>query len=484
MKAALVLALAAAVAADKVAVRLARFFEASTESVSTTQVLVKFNVDIAAIEKGAASAAQPTQYVYDALKKASDENLKTLGGIIDTKDVEAIWIAGGFVIPKATKQIVDKLSSSSAITYLDLNAKDFSKPDVFKKDKESTREAAKNEWGVNTVGAPDIWKYYNGSGAVVGSIDTGALSTHEAIKDNYRSALGWFDPYNGTSAAYDSDGHGSHTIGTMAGVNGIGVAPGAKWISCLGLYKGSGDSVNLLKCAQFILCPTKPDGSGADCSKAPHVVNNSWGSTAGYNPWMEDAVAAWKAAGIIPVFTNGNSGPACGTVGNPGGYSSVIGVGAVGSYDDEPNLLAFFSSKGPQTKNGPAYVKPDISAPGFFTRSVAITSNTDYTELAGTSMAAPHVAGVVALIKSVDPTLSYDKVYKYLTGTTDQAPLNTTEPTTWYYGAYRNKTYPGAPNCGDVKDTAWPNNRFGYGRVNVGTILRDGTLHDSRRSSC
>ncbi|KAH9146133.1 hypothetical protein LEN26_004966, partial [Aphanomyces euteiches] len=355
---------------------------------------------------------------------------------------------GGFVIPKATKEIVDKLSSSSAITYLDLNAKDFSKPDVFKKDKESTREAAKNEWGVNTVGAPDIWKYYNGSGAVVGSIDTGALSAHEAIKDNYRSALGWFDPYNGTSAAYDSDGHGSHTIGTMAGVNGIGVAPGAKWISCLGLYKGSGDSVNLLKCAQFILCPTKPDGSGADCSKAPHVVNNSWGSTAGYNPWMEDAVAAWKAAGIIPDFSNGTSGPACGTVGNPGGYSSVIGVGAVGSYNDEPNLLAYFSSKGPQTKNGPAYVKPDISAPGFFTRSVAITSNTGYTELAGTSMAAPHVAGVVALIKSVDPTLSYDKVYKYLTGTTDQAPLNTTEPTTWYYGAYRNKTYPGAPNCG------------------------------------
>ncbi|KAG9405711.1 Suppressor of the cold-sensitive snRNP biogenesis mutant brr1-1 [Aphanomyces cochlioides] len=502
MKAALMLALAAAVAADKVAVRLARFFEASTESVSTTQVLVKFNVDIAAIEKGAASAAQPTQYVYDALKKASDENLKTLGGIIDTKDVEAIWIAGGFVIPKATKEIVDKLSSSSAITYLDLNAKDFSEPDVFKKEKESTREAAKNEWGVNTKAWKNImekkgWRtprtpylvvehksYYNGSGAVVGSIDTGALSTHEAIKDNYRSALGWFDPYNGTSAAYDSDGHGSHTIGTMAGVNGIGVAPGAKWISCLGLYKGSGDSVNLLKCAQFILCPPKPDGTGADCSKAPHVVNNSWGSTAGYNPWMEDAVAAWKAAGIIPVFSNGNSGPACGTVGNPGGYSSVIGVGAIGSYDNEPNLLAYFSSKGPQTKNGPAYVKPDISAPGFYTRSVDITTNSSYVQYAGTSMAAPHVSGVVALIKSVDPTLSYDKVYKYLTGTTDQAPLNTTEPTTWYYGAYRNKTYPGAPNCGSVKDSAWPNNRFGHSRVNFATILRDGSLHDSRRSSC
>ncbi|CAK4072992.1 unnamed protein product [Aphanomyces euteiches] len=465
MKAAIVLALAATAAADKVAVRLARFFEASTEAASTATILIKFNLDVAALEKGAAAATKPTQFVYDTLKKASEENLKTLAGIVDVKEAKTLWISGGVVIPKATKEIVDKLSASSAVTYLDLNAKDFSKPDVLKNDKESAHEAAKNEWGVETVGAPQI-------------------CTHESIKDNWRSEYGWFDPYDYTRSPYDSDGHGSHTIGTMVGSKGIGVAPGAKWISCLGLFEGSGDSVSLLECAQFILCPTKPDGTGANCSKAPNVVNNGWGSTAGYNPWLEDAVAAWKAAGIIPVFSNGNSGPACSTVGNPGGYSSVIGVGAIGSYDNEPNLLAYFSSKGPQTKNGPAYVKPDISAPGFCTRSVDITTNSSYVQYAGTSMASPHVSGVVAHIKSVDATLNFTQVYKYLTGTTDQAPLNTTEQTTWYYGAYRNKTYPGAPNCGSVKDTAWPNNRFGYGRVNVATILRDGSLHDSRRSSC
>ncbi|KAH9181357.1 hypothetical protein AeNC1_016667, partial [Aphanomyces euteiches] len=138
-----------------------------------------------------------------------------------------------------------------------------------------------------------------------------------------------------------------------------------------------------------------------------------------------------------------------------GGYRNVIGVGAIGSYDDEPNLLAYFSSKGPGLDNGTAYVKPDVSAPGFFTNSVDIATNSSYVEFAGTSMAAPHVAGIVAILKSVDPEMTYDEVYKYLTATTDQSPLNTTEPIGWNnVTRYRNNTLPGGPNCGGVKDSA------------------------------
>ncbi|KAH9108372.1 hypothetical protein AeMF1_016459 [Aphanomyces euteiches] len=364
-----------------------------------------------------------------------------------------LWIGGAFYLPQATKETVDKLSASNSVTYLDLNAADVSF-EILKNDKETIRAAVKNEWGVETVRAPSIWKYYDGTGAIVGSIDTGALYTHEAIKDSWRSELGWFDPYNATSLPWDSNGHGSHTIGTMVGKNGIGVAPGAKWIACMGLYGGRGDDKSLLQCAQFMLCPTKPDGTGADCKKGPHVINNSWGSQ-GFDPWYQDAVAAWRAAGIIPVVSNGNSGPDCGTVGSPGGYRNVIGVGAIGSYDDEPNLLAYFSSKGPGLDNGTAYVKPDVSAPGFFTNSVDIATNSSYVEFAGTSMAAPHVAGIVAILKSVDPEMTYDEVYKYLTATTDQSPLNTTEPIGWNnVTRYRNNTLPGGPNCGGVKDSA------------------------------
>ncbi|KAH9111851.1 hypothetical protein AeMF1_013720 [Aphanomyces euteiches] len=476
-----VLVLAAAAAADKVAVRLNRLFETNTESVTTAPVIVKVKVDIAAMEKGAAASSDPRQFVYDFLNKASEENFKTLSGVVDVKDAKPLWIGGAFYLPRATKETVDKLSAYNSVTYVDLNAADVSF-EILKNEKEAIREAGKIEWGVETVGAPSIWKYYNGTGVVVGSIDTGAMYTHEAIKDNWRSELGWFDPYNATSLP---DGHGSHTIGTMVGSKGIGVAPGAKWIACLGLYGDTGDDESLLQCAQFMLCPTKPDGTGADCKKGPHVINNSWGSSEGYNPWFEDAVAAWRAAGIIPVFSNGNEGPACGAVGSPAGYRNVIGVGAIGSNDNEPNLLAYFSSKGPELNNGAAYAKPDVSAPGFYTVSANISSDSSYIKEAGTSMAAPHVADVVAILKSADPTLSYDQVYKYLTATADQSPLNTTEPTIWSnVGKYRNKTFAGAPNCAGMKDTAWPNNRFGYGRVNVGTILRDGTLHDPRRSSC
>ncbi|KAH9118247.1 hypothetical protein LEN26_012238, partial [Aphanomyces euteiches] len=202
MKATLVLVLAAAAVADKVAVRLNRLFEANTESLATAPVMVKVKLDIAAMEKGAAASSDPRQFVYDFLNKASEENLKTLSGVVD-----------------ATKETVDKLSASNSVTYLDLNAADVSF-EILKNDKETIRAAVKNEWGVETVHAPSIWKYYDGTGAIVGSIDTGALYTHEAIKDSWRSELGWFDPYNATSLPWDSNGHGSHTIGTMVGKNG------------------------------------------------------------------------------------------------------------------------------------------------------------------------------------------------------------------------------------------------------------------------
>ncbi|CAK4846757.1 unnamed protein product [Aphanomyces euteiches] len=252
MKTALVLALAAAVAADKVSVRLARYLEKKTESLSTETVLAKFKLDIPAFQKGAASAANPHQYLYDTLKKTSDENLKALAAIVDVNDVKPLWIAGGFAFPNATKATVDKLAAVISVVYLDLNAKDYKKPTVITNGKASAREAtAKNEWGIETIGAPDIWKYYNGTGAVVGSIDTGALYTHEAIKDNWRAENGWFDPYENSTIPFDTLGRGSHTVGTMVGSHGIGVAPGAKWIACLGLYYGFGFTDSLLACAQL-----------------------------------------------------------------------------------------------------------------------------------------------------------------------------------------------------------------------------------------
>ncbi|CAK4074084.1 unnamed protein product [Aphanomyces euteiches] len=492
MKAALILATALAVSQAKITPSASREIEQSGKTTVRVKLASTFDV-LAKIEAQKLPAADARQKVYEALTQLNEDGVKSLGSLLDGKKFKKSWIANSLTISDVDADFANKLSSVAQVSKIDsIRVGQFKIPEVIKNDKPASKPeaAAANQWGVETVGAPQIWKYYNGSGIVVGSIDTGALITHEAIKAKYRSYKGWFDPYNKTKVAYDSDGHGSHTIGTMVGDFGIGVAPAAQFISCLGLYKGDGDGDSLLECAQFMLCPTDPDGSNQDCKAGVDVVNNSWGGTYDYDDWMEAAVAAWKAAGTIPVFANGNEGSACGTTSFPGGYKTVIGVGAIGSYENDPTALAFFSSKGavqvrdPATGNTEVIIKPDVSAPGFFTLSVDISSDTSYVEEAGTSMASPHVSGVVALLKSAQKSLTFDQIKNYLIKTTDQKPLNTTEPPVWYYGKYRNKTSIGGPNCNGTLDAAWPNNRFGYGRVNVATILRDGSLHDTRRDQC
>ncbi|CAK4957188.1 unnamed protein product [Aphanomyces euteiches] len=144
MKATLVLVLAAAAAAGKVAVRLNQLSETNTESITTVPVIVKVKVDIAAMEKGAAASSDPRQFVYDFLNKASEENLKTLSGVVDVKDAKPLWIGGAFYLPRATKETVDKLSASNSVTYVDLNAADVSF-EILKNEKEAIREAGKIE---------------------------------------------------------------------------------------------------------------------------------------------------------------------------------------------------------------------------------------------------------------------------------------------------------------------------------------------------
>ncbi|KAF0724044.1 hypothetical protein Ae201684P_019171 [Aphanomyces euteiches] len=295
----------------------------------------------------------------------------------------------------------------------------------------SSSIAATNEWGVTKIGAPSVWANSNrGDGIVVSNIDTGVLYTHEALKGNWRSDYGWYDPSAKKTAPYDGNGHGTHTMGTIAGQNGIGVAPNAKWIACRGCTTSSCPEATLTACAQWILCSTDTSGKNANCAKAPNVVSNSWGGSTGGDSWYQSYVDAWRKAGIIPR-------------GFPWDYKNVIGVGATDSTDK----LASFSSKGATTDKR---VKPDVSAPGQSIRSAWNTGNTAYNTISGTSMATPHVAGSVALILAAKPGATYDTVYSLLTKTVDTSTLVVS-----------------TANCGGVSNKAYPNNDYGYGRVNV-----------------
>ena len=266
------------------------------------------------------------------------------------------------------------------------------------------------EWGVEKIGADQVWaEGITGAGIVVGSIDTGADFTHPALVENYRGnnhdgtfthAYNWWDPSSSCPGEpCDNVGHGTHTMGTIAGGDGpgpftpdTGVAPGASWMTAKGCEDFGCSSESLLSSGQFILAPTDLDGNNPDPSLAPDLVSNSWGSDDPNDTFYLETVEAWRAAGIIPIFAAGNAGEfGCGTAGTPGNFTQVISLGATDINDD----IAFFSSRGPSPTDK---ISPNVSAPGVDV--VSSVPGGGYEALSGTSMATPHAAGTIALMLS------------------------------------------------------------------------------------
>jgi len=240
----------------------------------------------------------------------------------------------------------------------------------------------------------------------------------------------------------DQNGHGTHTTSTIAGSQGVGVAHGAEWMACKGCATSSCAIDALIHCGQFMICPTTFDGTEEDCSQAPHVVGNSWGAGRG-NEFYNGVIRAYHAAEVIPVFSIGNTGPACATARSPG-EQNVIGVGAT----TLTNELAYFSSIGP-SMYGNHDIKPNVAAPGNNVVAAYHTSDNAYYTMSGTSMACPHTAGVVALLIGANPSLTYDEVKTFLSAGADT------------------NVVPTGQTCGGIKDDVFPNNSFGSGKVNA-----------------
>ncbi|GAA4726844.1 S8 family serine peptidase [Phytohabitans rumicis] len=273
------------------------------------------------------------------------------------------------------------------------------------------------EWNISAVEAPRVWSEYGvrGEGIVVATIDGGAQYDHPALVNQYRGNLGngtfnhnynWYDPGEvcpNPAPCDDEDGHGTHVAGTAVGDDGaanqIGVAPGAKWIAAKGCELTGCPLTSLLAAGQWIVAPTDLAGANPRPDLRPDVVNNSWGG--GQNdPWYQQTISAWTAAGIFPTFAIGNSGPACGTANDPGDQPGSYAVGG----HDINNVIYNRSSRGPSAVDGG--IKPDISAPAVNVRS-SVPGN-GYAAFNGTSMAAPHVTGTVALLWSAAPSIRGD----------------------------------------------------------------------------
>ncbi|XTZ16258.1 S8 family serine peptidase [Micromonospora echinospora] len=264
------------------------------------------------------------------------------------------------------------------------------------------------EWNIRMIGADRVWSELDvdGSGITVGSSDSGVDAGHPTLAAGFRGGDdSWYDPWEGSRSPRDRSGHGTHTMGSAVGRDGIGVAPGANWTGCVNLDRNLGNPARYLDCLQFMLAPFPPGGDpfvDGRPERAPHVLTNSWGcpTIEGCDPQvLRPATAAFDAAGVFVVAAAGNTGPFCASIDDPPApYADVLTVGAV----DRSRRVTEFSSRGPV----PGVAKPDLVAPGAGVRSAMPGGG--YSVLDGTSMATPQVAGVVALMWSANPALVGD----------------------------------------------------------------------------
>ncbi|HOC67285.1 MAG TPA: S8 family serine peptidase [Candidatus Hydrogenedentes bacterium] len=286
-------------------------------------------------------------------------------------------------------------------------------------------------WGMNNTGqtgsppdadinAPEAWEFSKGSHDVlVGVIDTGVDYTHEDLAANmwvneaeYTGTAGVDDDGNGivddihgarwtngdgsvtSGDPMDGDGHGTHCSGTLGGVgnNGVGVA-GVNWnVSIMALKflddSGSGYDTDAISALEYAV------------DKGAHLTNNSWGG-GGYSQALADAINAAGMANQLFIAAAGND------IGNnndvnphyPATYPSdnIIAVAASGQND----YKSYLSNYGPTTV--------DLAAPGVWILSTVPGNGYDGT-YSGTSMAAPHVSGVAALLLSLNPGAPYQEV--------------------------------------------------------------------------
>lgn len=330
------------------------------------------------------------------------------------------------------------------------------------------------EWNIDKVLAPQVWAAgFRGQGAVIGGQDTGYQWDHPALIKQYRGwdgvsanhAYNWHDAIHANNPATadgnpcgfdspvpcDDHYHGTHTMGTMVGDDGagnqIGMAPAARWIGCRNMEQGVGTPATYIECFQWFTAPTDLNDQNPRPDLAPDVINNSWTCppTEGCS-WdsLESAVSNARAAGIVVVVAASNYGSSCETIKEPPAiYQDAFSVGAT----DVSDLIAGFSSRGPVTVDGSNRIKPEVSAPGVSIRSS--TPGGSYTYLSGTSMAAPHVAGLVALLLSAQPALrgQVDSIQNII----EQSAVPLTS----------------AQACGDLPETAIPNNAYGSGRIDA-----------------
>ena len=358
------------------------------------------------------------------------EKLATLQSVGSVAAYEPFWISN-CVRVDATPAAIEEIAAQPDVSTVYLNYP------IELIEPVSTGEPGKAiggravEDGVAAVRAPEVWSLgFTGTGVLVATLDTGVDGTHPALASRWRGVAdaryadnpewAWFDPVTNTTFPTSFGSHGTHTMGTVCGGapgDQVGVAPGAQWIHAAVIDRVSIEQTvaDAILSFQWLIDPDENPGTNWD---VPQVCSNSWRlvTSHGYPPCDDtfwSYLDACEAANIVILFSAGNEGSSPETIGRPPDRAAddyrTLAVGAI----DEHNPswpIADFSSRGPSycTPDGSMAIKPDIVAPGVETRSSLPGGG--YGPMSGTSMASPHVNGVVALIREACPDLSVEEV--------------------------------------------------------------------------
>ena len=418
-------------------------------------------------------------FVFDALQKTAHQSQKSISSFLATHH-----------IPYQSLYVVNAIRSEGSIDIIQVLAmrNDVARilgdqPISYARPVPMTEPVADSrsiiQWGIGMINADDVWALgYTGQGITVGGEDTGYEWHHPALKQKYRGyntaldtvdhnynwhdAIHTPDPHHSDTinpCGYDSkepcddSEHGTHTMGTMVGSvpdTSIGVAPDAKWCACRNMERGYGTPFTYIECFEWFLAPTDLNNENPDPTKAPHVINNSWGCppTEGCDSsnfeLMNMVVNNLRASGIVVVVSAGNDGSGCSTISTPAAiYEGSFTIGATRLND----TIAGYSSRGPVTADHSNRLKPNVSAPG--SGILSSIPGGKYDTFSGTSMAGPHVVGLVALMISANPALAGEvELIENIIEST--AVPKTTDQ-----------------QCGDIPGSEVPNNTYGFGRVDA-----------------
>lgn len=363
----------------------------------------------------AATGVQATsaRYLTDLKSRHAQAAAGLLAQLADAQrqgrvqDLRDLWLAHAVALT-ADAAVVADLAGRADVRWVSLDGQarldGASSPGALPAS-ESGASAQTPLWNVRGIQADRVWQQLgiDGTGVTVGVIDSGVDYHHQGLISRYRGYVAgagrpnntgsWWCPEvlcgAGASYPWDAIGHGTHVAGTVLAGDGVGVAPGARWVAAL-VCPDETTCIDswIVAAMQWLAEPSRP----ADLR--PGVMNGSFSTPTSENLVYKTAVDELVAGGIVVVAAAGNN-PA--VVGAPASYPAAIAVGAV----TDQGKVWRDSGRGRSLGTD---VKPEVVAPG-----VGITSTVPgggWSRRTGTSMAAPHVAGVAALLRQARPELT------------------------------------------------------------------------------